>query len=208
MPCYTSLGTEGVRALQRRRGCCLHQLPRPQVTLLANRGHATSLPVSPPAVGHINQEVTNPKSSCHCVEHRCRCHPRDHLDGIRRESAASGEGVHQLGTTANTTAWEYQTSSLRVPLLPTDLPSPGFQPPPPQLRPDGGCARKDKGSPWLFPLLAVQTPGPCSCRQRPPPHPLHLLTAPGPAPPGLTGGQHDGKGPFFIVTADTKKKKR
>ena len=63
VPYYTSLGAEGVCALQRRCGCFPHQFLQPQVTVLATVGHATSLHVSPPAVGHINQEVMNPKSS-------------------------------------------------------------------------------------------------------------------------------------------------
>lgn len=66
------------------------------------------------------------------------------------------------------------------------LAAPGSQPP---------YARKHKGlSPRLFPLLAVQTHGLCSCQRCPPPR---LPCLPGPGTAWVNGRRLDGKGPFY-----------
>jgi len=168
-------------------------------------GHATSFPVSPPAEDPISWEVTKPKSSCPCVEHGCRRHPGDHLDGIRREPAASAEDAHQLGAVSNAIAWEHPTSSLRVTLPPADLAAPGFQSPalqPHQTAAGPGTITALHGffHSWLSKHPA---PAPAAAFASAPPE----LPPPVPAPPGLTGGGWVER-PFFIVTADTEKKKR
>lgn len=145
------------------------------------------------------------------VEHRCRCHPGDHLDGIWRESEASGENVHQLGTVSNAIAWEYRTSSLRVTFLPADLVSPGFQPPPPQLRWTAAVPGSIKALRGFFYSWPCKHPAPVPAGCVHLCTPIRLLTARGPAAwpstAWVNGRAVGWKRPFFIVTADTEKKK-
>lgn len=136
------------------------------------------------------------------VEHRCRCHSGDHLDGIWRESAASGEDARQLGTIFNAIAWEYQTSSLRVMFLPADLVPPGFQPPPPQLCRTAAVPGSIKALHGFFHswLCKHQAPAPAGCvRLRTPLRlPAARASAARPGTAWVNGRRLDGKGPFLL----------
>lgn len=132
------------------------------------------------------------------VEHRRGCHPGDHLDGIWRESAASGEDACQLGTVSNAISREFQTSSLRVTFLPADVASPGFQPLCRTVAMPGSIkALHGFFHSWLCKHPAPAPAG-CICLRTPLCLPAARAPAARPSTAWVNGRQLDGKGPFLL----------